>query len=182
MKNLKKNFTSGLIAISLMTGAVTVPSNNANAAVIIGIGVPGIGSSLVGLGMFMFSVTFGISLNIHPGIIAAICLLDDNLNEDGIRKIESKLRDVYNMDNASISSTIDYLKFNFQSNDVRTYSNGSKAIALNENQFNDVINNSQTVMSAEKLANLKSLLTYVPTESEANQIREEISKLNEAAK
>jgi hypothetical protein len=176
MKNLRKSFTSGLIALTLMTGAVAVPSNNANAAVIIGVGVPGIGSALVGLGMFMFSVTFGVSMNIHPAIIGAICVLDKDLDQSNLEKIKVQLVREFGLSDNLVEVIQDYMKANAASNQVVNNSDGSKSIVLHPEQIADVMAKANDAgMSQADASKLQTLLTYVPSESELSQIRESIA-------
>jgi len=176
MKTLRKKFTSGLLALTLMTGAVTFPKNEANAAVIIGVGVPGVGSALVGLGMFMFSVTFGISMGIHPGILGAICLLDKDLDQSSLEKIKVQLVREYGLSDNLVEVIQDYMKANVASNQVVTNSDGSKSIVLHAEQIADVMTKANDAgMSQDDAAKLQTLLTYVPSESELNQIRTSIA-------
>jgi len=175
MKNTKKKLTSALLALTLMTGAVAYPKNDAKAALIIGIGVPGVGSALVGLGIFMFAVTFGIALDIHPGIIGAMCVLDKDLNEDALNKIKTQLAKEYGMDDNLISVIQDYLKVN--SATATTNTDGSKSIVLNTAQIEDVMAKaSDAGITGEKAESLKTLLTHVPSEAEINLIRAELAK------
>jgi hypothetical protein len=175
MKTFKNKFTSGLLALTLMTGAVAYPKHEANAAVIIGIGVPGVGSALVGLGMFMFSVTFGVSLGIHPGIIGAICVLDNDLSDNALKNIETGLRTQFNLKDSTIAVIQDSLKQNLANNQVVTNADGSKSIVLNQEQMNDVMALAQFEnLSEESVKELQHLLTHVPSDSELNQIREQL--------
>jgi hypothetical protein len=172
MKTFRNKFTSGLLALTLMTGAVAYPKNDANAAVIIGIGVPGIGSALVGLGMFMFSVTFGISLGIHPGILGAICVLDKDLNQENLEKIKVQLVREFGLSDNLVDVIQDYLKSNQASNQTVKNSDGSQSITLNDAQIADVVAKANDAgMTQDQIAKLQTLLTYVPSEAELSQIR-----------
>lgn len=175
MKNTKKKLTSALLALTLMTGAVAYPKNEAKAAVVIGIGVPGVGSALVGLGIFMFAVTFGIALDIHPGIIGAMCLLDKDMNEDALNKIKTQLAKDYGMDDNLISVIQDYLKVNAST--AITNADGSKSIVLNEAQADDVMSKAADAgITGAQAVSLKTLLTHVPSEAEISLIRAELAK------
>jgi hypothetical protein len=158
-----------------MTGAVAYPKNDAKAAVIIGVGVPGVGSALVGLGIFMFSVTFGIALDIHMGIIGALCVLDKDLNDEALGKIKTQLAKEFGMEDNLISVVQDYLKMNAAS--AITNSDGSKSIVLTATQVEDVMTKAADAgITGTKAESLKTLLTHVPTEAEISKIQAELQK------
>jgi hypothetical protein len=176
MKTLRKKFTSSLIALTLMTGALAYPKNEANAAVVIGVGVPGLGSALAGLGIFMAAVTFGISYDIHPGIIGIFCLLDKDLNQESLEKIKVQLVKQYGLSDNLVKVIQDYMKANVDSNQVAINADGSKSIVLNAEQISDVMAKANDAgMSESEAQSLQSLLTHVPSESELAQIKDQIA-------
>ena len=177
MKNLKKKLASSLIALTLITGSVAYPKNEANAAVVIGVGVPGVGSALVGLGIFMFSVTFGIALDIHPAIIGVMCILDKDLDDNTLGKIKTQLAKEYGMDDNLIGVIQDYLKVNAET--AITNADGSKSIVLNSAQAEDVMTKAADAgITGTKAESLKTLLTHVPSEAELNAIRANLQNAN----
>lgn len=180
MKNFKNKITSSLIALTLISGAVFYPKDEAKAAVVIGVGIPGIGSSLVGLGIFMVSVTFGVSMDIHPGIIGALCLLDSDLDENSMEKIESFLVNNFELREQTRHTIKKHLADNVKNHFYINNSDGSKSIVLSEEQFNDVMLDAENDnLSEAQVLNLKKILTHVPNESEIAQIKEQIqNKIN----
>lgn len=175
MKKMNKKLTSALLALTLISGSVAYPRNDAKAAVIIGVGVPGVGSALVGLGIFMFSVTFGIAMDLPHALVGVMCVLDKNLDEATLGKIKTQLAKEYGMEDNLISVIQDYLKVNMATS--ITNEDGSKSIVLNAEQAADVMNKAaEAGITGEKAESLKHLLTHVPSEAEINLIRAEILK------
>lgn len=175
MKNLKQKMTSSLLALTLITGAVLYPKHESKAAVVIGVGVPGVGAALVGLGIFMFTVTFGIAMDIRPGIMGAMCLLDKDLSEDALVKIKTQLAKQFGMEDNLISVIQDYLKTN--SAIATNNFDGSKSIVLNAAQAEDVMTKaSEAGITGDQAESLKILLTHVPSNAEINMIQEELLK------
>lgn len=175
MKNLSKKITSALIALTLMTGAVAYPKNEAKAAVVLNFAIPGVGVALVGLGVFMFGVTFGIALDIHPAIIGAACLLDKDMDQNALDKIKTMLIKEYGMEDNLISVIQDYLKVNSAA--AITNADGSQSIVLNDSQLSDVMNKAADAgIAGEKAESLKKLLSHIPTQEEINLMRAQMEK------
>jgi hypothetical protein len=175
MKNLSKKITSALIALTLMTGAVAYPKNEAKAAVVVNFAVPGVGIALVSLGVFMFGATFGIALDIHPAILGVACLLDKDMDQNALDKIKTLLIKEYGMQDNLISVIQDYLKVNAAT--AVTNADGSQSIVLNESQLSDVMNKAADAgIEGVKAESLKKLLSHLPTQEEINQMRAEIEK------
>jgi len=176
MKTMKKKLTSTLLALTLMTGAVSYPSNDAKAAVVVNFAVPGIGAALAGLGIFMFAATFGIAADIHPGILGAMCLLDKEVDQNTLEKVKVQLAREYGLQDNLIGVIQDYMKANVDTNNVITNSDGSKSIVLLPNQLEDVMSKAADAgINTENASKLKVLLSYVPTQDELNAMRAELA-------
>lgn len=176
MKTMKKKFTSALLALTLIIGAVSYPTNEAKAAVVINFTVPGIGAALAGLGVFMFAVTFGIAADIHPGILGAMCLLDKEVDQNTLDKVKVQLARDYGLQDNLIGVIQDYMKSNTESNQVISNADGSKSIVLLPNQLEDVMSKASNAgLSEESASKLNVLLSYVPTQDELNAMRAEIA-------
>jgi hypothetical protein len=175
MKSIKNKFTSFILAFTLMTGAVAYPKNEANAAIIIGAGVPGVGAALVGLGIFWFGLTFGVAMNLSRGSIGAICFLDRDLNVDSLNQIKLQLAKEFGMEDNLASVITDYLRINAANAVIN--SDGSKTIVLSPSQADDVLEKAADAgITGKNAENLREFLLHIPTESEINAIRSELQK------
>lgn len=86
MNSIKKKITTALVALSLMIAAVAAPTHNANAGIIIGAFVPGVGSAVVGLLMAGAGFFWGMQsdgLNVGAG---ALFVLDEKGGTDKITR------------------------------------------------------------------------------------------------
>jgi hypothetical protein len=170
MKTFKNKILSSVLVLSLMTGAVVYPKNEANAGIVIGVAVPGVGSALVGLGIFFFSITVGVAMNLSHAMKGTLCFLDQDLNDESMNQIKTQLVKEYGMEDNLASVVIDYLKIN--SNNATVNPDGSKTIVLNSLQIEDVMGKAADAgITGSKAESLKYLLTHTPSESEIFQIQ-----------
>jgi len=81
MKNLKAK----IALLTCLTAATVAPTTDAKAGIIIGVAVPGIGSALVGLTITAAGFFWGIQSEDLNYWAAALFVLDQDANPDGLR-------------------------------------------------------------------------------------------------
>jgi hypothetical protein len=87
---LVKNMKAKLALLACLTAATVAPNSDAKAGIIIGVAVPGIGSALVGLTITSAGFFWGIQSNDLNYWAAALFVLDQDANPDGLRSALEK--------------------------------------------------------------------------------------------
>ena len=135
MNSIKKKISTSLVALSLMTAAVAAPTQNANAGVIIGAFVPGVGSAVVGLLMAGAGFFWGMQsdgLNVGAG---ALFVLDEKGGTDKItRGLSAKYPELDSFVIAEIAQIVAQKGLSLEAN-----SEGLKEVVLTEGELAQVL-------------------------------------------
>jgi hypothetical protein len=87
---LMKNLKAKAALLACLTAATAVPTSSANAGIIIGVAIPGIGSALVGLTITSAGFFWGIQSDDLNYWAAAMFVLDQDAHPEGLRSALEK--------------------------------------------------------------------------------------------
>jgi hypothetical protein len=87
---IMKNLKAKIALLTCLTAATVAPTTNANAGIIIGVAIPGIGSALVGLTITAAGFFWGIQSEDLNYWAAAMFILDQDANPEGLRSALEK--------------------------------------------------------------------------------------------